>query len=197
MITALDAEGVDFTIEWDEALPPPLPPLHLLIGLCRPATAKKILTEATTLGVASMTFFEAEKSDPAFARSSLWESRGEGTEAEWAACVRQGAEQAFATRLPEVHRCRTFEEALVSLPARARRLAPDVYEATARLGASVGESPEPTVLAFGPERGWGARDRRQLREFGFTLVSLGSRVLRVETAVTVALAQVLGRWGVI
>ena len=44
------------------------------------------------------------------------------------------------------------------------------------------------VMALGPERGWGPADREALRAAGFTLVHLGTRVLRVETAVVAALA---------
>jgi RsmE family RNA methyltransferase len=46
---------------------------------------------------------------------------------------------------------------------------------------------KPLVLALGPERGWGPRDREQLRAAGFSLAHLGSRVLRLETAVVAAL----------
>jgi RsmE family RNA methyltransferase len=48
------------------------------------------------------------------------------------------------------------------------------------------------TLAFGPERGWGPADRAALRAAGFTLCSLGERVLRLETAVTAALALTHG-----
>jgi RsmE family RNA methyltransferase len=44
------------------------------------------------------------------------------------------------------------------------------------------------VLAIGPERGWGPRDRDGLRAAGFALAHLGPRVLRSETAVVAALA---------
>ena len=46
------------------------------------------------------------------------------------------------------------------------------------------------MLALGPERGWSARDRDALRSAGFTLVHLGQRVLRLETAVVAATAIV-------
>ncbi|WP_415911029.1 16S rRNA (uracil(1498)-N(3))-methyltransferase [Oleiharenicola sp. Vm1] len=47
---------------------------------------------------------------------------------------------------------------------------------------------QPLVLALGPERGWGPRDRAQLRATGFAFAHLGARVLRLETAVIAALA---------
>ncbi|MFI5337188.1 MAG: RsmE family RNA methyltransferase [Opitutales bacterium] len=50
-------------------------------------------------------------------------------------------------------------------------------------------------MAFGPERGWSADERRQLRAAGFTFAHLGSRVLRLETAVVAALAVLKARRG--
>jgi len=42
---------------------------------------------------------------------------------------------------------------------------------------------EPVVLAIGPEGGFIDREVETFRDIGFTEVSLGPRVLRVETAV--------------
>lgn len=196
-ITQIDDSGLNLAIAWSAEIPPPLPPLHLLVAMCRPATARKILTEATTLGVSSIRFFEAGKSDPAFARSRLWQAGAPGEEAEWEECLRLGAEQAFATRVPELKRARDFAEAVEGLPSRSHRLAPDVYEAKEPLSRAIPEAVEPLVLAFGPERGWNRRDREQLRAAGFTLVSMGTRVLRLETATTVALSLALGQWGLL
>jgi RsmE family RNA methyltransferase len=53
------------------------------------------------------------------------------------------------------------------------------------------------VLALGPERGWGPADRAALRAHGFTLVHLGPRVLRSETAVVAALTLVRAQLGLI
>jgi RsmE family RNA methyltransferase len=53
------------------------------------------------------------------------------------------------------------------------------------------------VLALGPERGWGPADRAALRAYGFTLVHLGPRVLRSETAVIAALTLVRARLGLL
>jgi RsmE family RNA methyltransferase len=81
-------------------------------------------------------------------------------------------------------------------PAKQARLALDNYEATAPLGAEILNPKSQilngggVVLALGPERGWGPVDRDQLRAAGFTLCSLGQRVLRLETAVIAALALV-------
>ncbi len=167
------------------APPPPLPPIHLIVGLPRPQTARDILRDAATLGAASIRFVTTERSDPNYAAASLW------TSGEWRRHVLAGVSQACDTRLPRITWTETLAEALVA--AHGRRLAPDNYEATAPLAAALAgrAATAPLTLALGPERGWGATDRTLLREAGFTLCSLGTRVLRLETAVVAALALAL------
>jgi len=181
IVTAIGPEGVAFRFE-PGAEPPPLDPIHLLVALPRPQTARKILNEAATLGVASIRFFPSEKGEPGYASSSLWRT------GEWRRHLLEGASQAFDTRLPAVRHEADLGAAVRALPAGSIRVALDNYEAAGRLRASA--AGPPLALAFGPERGWSASERRLLREGGFALAHLGPRVLRTETAVVAALAVV-------
>lgn len=159
--------------------PPPADPIHILAALPRPQTARKILTEAAALGVASLRFFGSEKGEPGYRASTLWTG-------EWRRHLVDGASQAFDTRLPEVLHHTGLGRAVAALPGGCTRIALDNYEAPRRLtpaGAAL-----PLALAFGPERGWSAAERSLLRESGFELRHLGSRVLRTETAVVAAVA---------
>jgi RsmE family RNA methyltransferase len=49
------------------------------------------------------------------------------------------------------------------------------------------------VAAIGGERGWTERERDLLTNTGFVLCSLGERILRTETAATVAASLILAR----
>lgn len=174
--------------------PPPPPSIVLLAGLPRPQTARDLLRDATTLGVSRIHFVATERADPNYAASVLW------TTGEWRRRVLAGAAQACDTRLPEVTWTHTLASALArEASAKQTRLALDNYEATIPLADALAvrfenresesvNSAAPLVLALGPERGWGPTDRDQLRAAGFTLCSLGQRVLRLETAVIAALA---------
>lgn len=163
------------------AEPLALPLRTLIVGLPRPATARDILRDATTLGVQAIHFVETERTDPNYAASKLW------IDGEWRQHLLTGAAQAFDTRLPEISWCNTLEHALAG--ASGRRLALDNYEAETHLGNfPICSNENAQVLAIGPERGWGPQDRAVLRNAGCTLVHLGERVLRVETAVVAALA---------
>ncbi|HSI08506.1 MAG: 16S rRNA (uracil(1498)-N(3))-methyltransferase [Rariglobus sp.] len=186
-VTAITADTLALTFVWDAPLSP-LPPTTLLIGLPRPQTARDILREATTLGATCIHFIATERADPNYATSTLW------TSGEWRRHCLTGAAQAFDTRIPEVTWTHTLASALASLPASAVRIALDNYESPASLRTCHLTSDKPSdsagglVLALGPERGFGPADRNALRTTGFTLAHLGSRVLRVETAVVAALA---------
>ncbi len=180
-VVSAGSDGLRLAFEPGET-PPPLDPIHLLVALPRPQTARKILTEAAALGVASIRFFRSEKGEPGYASSTLW--RGP----EWRRLLRDGAAQAFDTRLPEVEHFAGLSDAIAALPAGCPVMALDNYEAPARLRPAAGLPP--VALAFGPERGWSAGERGLLRSAGFSLVHLGARVLRTETAVVAAVAIV-------
>ncbi|HWA08191.1 MAG TPA: RsmE family RNA methyltransferase [Opitutaceae bacterium] len=176
-LVEIGEQALTLRFTWGE-LPPPLDPITLVLGLPRPQTARKILQEAAALGVGTLDFFAAEKGEPDYAQSTLWSS------GEWRRHLIAGAEQAFDTRLPEVTFRLPLAEVLAALPAGGTRLALDNYEASGPLSATAMTAP--VVLALGPERGWSARERDLLRGRGFTLVHLGRRVLRTETAVVAA-----------
>lgn len=179
-VRSLNTTHVELSFGW--SIPPTPPdPLTLILGLPRPQTARDILRDATTLGVAALHFVAAEKSEPSYAQSNLWRER------EWERHVLAGAAQAFSTQVPAVHAGAPLAECLARLPAAGTRLALDNYEATLALADWRATAAEPLVLALGPERGWGPQDRAALRAAGFTLAHLGPRVLRLETAVVAAL----------
>lgn len=198
-LTAITSDALTFAFVRDAPLPS-LPPTTLLIGLPRPQTARDILRDATTLGVTCIHFIATERADPNYATSTLW------TSGEWRRHCLTGAAQAFDTRIPEITWTHTLATALAALSASANpaanpcgthgvtRLALDNYEASTslRICRSTSDkkscSTDGLILAFGPERGFGSADREALCRADFTLAHLGSRVLRVETAVIAALA---------
>ncbi len=186
----LDKGEMKVSVEWGE-IPPPPPPVYLLVGLCRPATARKILTTVPTLGVRGLLFARTARSDPAYARSSLW------TAGEWRQRLIEGCEQAFDTFLPELSLHEELGEAVEQTrQLDCRSFALDVYEGSRALSTVEVTAADPVCLAIGPERGWDANDRAILAGGGFKLVSLNQRVLRVENAVTVGLTLVLQRMGI-
>lgn len=173
---------------WGE-LPPLLPPICLLVGLPRPQTARDILREGASLGVAAMEFVRTERGEPSYAQSALWHT------GEWRALVVAGVAQAFGTRLPEVRHGHSLAEAVAQIPPGVTRLALDNYEAATALGTMEVARDARVILALGAERGWTARERELLRANGFTFVHLGDRVLRTETACIAAVSLLRAKLG--
>jgi RsmE family RNA methyltransferase len=181
--------GTDFlrlSFAWGES-PPPLSLIHVIVGLPRPQTARDILRDVTTLGVAALHFVLTDKGESSYARSSLWKSNA------WRECVINGAIQAFCTRLPQVTHGHTLAHSLAQLPPDAARLALDNYEAATALNQSNLAGCTSAVIALGAERGWSAAERELLRATGFHFVHLGPRVLRTETACIAAVTLLKAR----
>jgi len=176
--------ALDLAFTWEPSPPPLPPPTTLIVGLPRPQTARKILQDATALGVRALHFACCERSEPSYADSRLWHS------GEWQRHLEAGASQAFCTHIPKLTHGRTLAEILgeFSRSKTGATVALDNYEATTRLSEIALAPDTPLVLALGPERGWAASERNTLRTAGFTLAHLGPRVLRLETATTAALA---------
>ncbi|MFZ9682281.1 MAG: 16S rRNA (uracil(1498)-N(3))-methyltransferase [Cephaloticoccus sp.] len=188
-VVAIGSAHLELSFNWSGAPPPPVDPVTLVLGLPRPQTARKILQEAAALGVTTLHFVRCDRAEPSYADSTLWSS------GEWQRHLEAGTAQAFATDLPTLTHGETLVSTLANLPADATRLALDNYESSAALSAAPCPAGRPLVLAFGPERGWSPAERDALRARGFTLAHLGTRVLRLETAVVAALAITKARRG--
>jgi len=174
--------GLELSFKWGE-VEPSLLLIDLVVGLSRPQTMRKILNEATTLGVRSIRFVETDRGEPSYGESKVW------TTGEWRRHVVAGVAQAFTTRMPTVIWGMSLGAALEEVGEGDCRLALDHYEATKRLGKAVNGC-DALALAIGSERGWTANERELFRGAGWTLVGMGERVLRTETAVVAAVAVV-------
>jgi hypothetical protein len=72
-LRGITSNSLTLTFAWTER-PPALDPLVLLVGLPRPQTARKILQEATALGVRAMHFFQSARGEASYGQSTLWSS---------------------------------------------------------------------------------------------------------------------------
>jgi RsmE family RNA methyltransferase len=148
----------------------------------------------STLGVSSILLAGTDTGEKSYLSSNIMK-RGSARDA-----LVEGAMQGFTTRLPALSVYRNVESALASLPPPTPNLrervvldniAPDV-----RFSRLNGLS-SPTIIAVGSVRGWSDRERSCFAEAGFTVAGLGERVLRTETACTVAVVLALEKLGII
>ncbi|MEM9457676.1 MAG: 16S rRNA (uracil(1498)-N(3))-methyltransferase [Myxococcota bacterium] len=167
-----------------EQAPPLACPVQLVLALPRPPMLRRILGHVTALGVKRLVLLHTARVEKSF-----WDSRAVGPDAIRAQLL-LGLEQARDTVLPEVTlapRFRPFvEDQLGAWAGPGRRLVADPAG-----GAATG-SVERTTAVVGPEGGLIPFELGLLAKEGFGVVSLGPRILRVETAVVALTARLAG-----
>ena len=185
-VVAVDRDGIQVRLSWNAA-PVLAPDITLIVGLPRPPSARKILYQGAAIGCRAMHFVHTGLSDPNYARSRLWR------DSEWRRHLLDGVQQSAATTLPEVTCGAALGGALERVAPDAMTVALDPGIGVRRLGEV--EIRAPLVLAVGPERGWSDEDRARLARRHFVFCTLGTRILRVETACVAAMAIVQARLG--
>jgi RsmE family RNA methyltransferase len=180
-VERLDREVLEMAVVF-ERQPPPKLPVTLLLALPRPKVFTRVLLAATSMGVARivlMNSYRVEKSfwkSPVLAKEKLQEP------------LVLGLEQARDTILPEVllrPRFKPFvEDELPALCTGTTCLVAHPVAAPCPCDLS-----GPVTLAIGPEGGFIPYEVEKLAEYGFTPISLGERILRVETAVPALLSK--------
>ena len=163
--------------------------IHLVCALPRPQTVKKVLATIATMGVKRCDFIRANRVERSYYQSPLLAADN------FRPYLIEGLAQGKRTRLPEVQvheRFKPFfEDFLPKLEAgkkTALRLLPDPA-AEAELSQVFG-GPKRVILAIGPEGGWVPFETELMASLGFVRYRLSNSILRVETAVTAALAQI-------
>ena len=160
-------------------------PITLVLALPRPPVFRRLLQHVTALGVKHIVLLHTRRVEKSYWMSPSLEPEAIDGQ------ILLGLEQAVDTVAPTVERARGFK-------AFAQERLPTLADGARLLMAHPGpfppcptDVPTPVVLLVGPEGGFIPHDVERLTEAGAERVSLGPRILRVETA-TLAL---LGRLG--
>jgi len=166
------------------------PAVDLIIGLVRPVMLKRLLAQATSLGVGRIFLINANRVEKSFFSASLLK------EENYRPYLVQGLEQAKDTRLPQVtihERFKPFIEDCIPqiAPDYARMLVAHPGESQGLKHLLESDFAGRTLLAVGPEGGWVDFEVRKCIEQSFVPVGLGRRVLRTDTAVVALLAQLM------
>jgi 16S rRNA (uracil1498-N3)-methyltransferase len=182
MITRLDAEALEMDVVLDRDPPPPLP-LTLILALPRPKVLNRVIAGAASLGIKRIVLLNAWRVE-----KSYWSSPRLSPDNLRAQSI-LGLEQARDTVLPSIETRRLFrpfvEDELPSIAHGTRALVahPRASEVCPR------DVREPVILVIGPEGGFIDAEIASLERAGFTAVSIGERILRVETAVPFLVAR--------
>lgn len=195
-ITEIDQENIHFA--WEKTADAiPLFPLTLLIGYTRPISSKRILREATSLGVQKIIFTGTDTGEKSYRDSNLWKG-------EYKRYLIAGAEQAASTGLPEVIFYKDLQSFFKDNSINHGNSVSD--NGFSVIDKIVLDNIEPSIklseyrpknksflLAIGSERGWSERERKLFKKNNFIFASLGRRVLRTETASTAGITLLLAR----
>jgi len=180
-------------------------PVHIILcqGLLKAARFEWILEKGTESGVAVFA--------PTLCRRSMagLEDTGPAKIQRWQRIIREAAEQSGRSRLPELLPVRPLLHALNGLPQNALAIMPweeernrhlrhvlnsfiDRRDAAPSTTAAGSAAPPVTVVVFiGPEGGFMAEEVRLAQRYGVQVVTLGSRILRAETAALATIANVM------
>ena len=180
-------EGIELAIT--DRYAAPAAEIHITLCQAVPKAEKMdgIIRHGTELGVERIIPFFAERSIP------RWEpERLPGKRQRWQKIAVEASRQCGRSDVPEIGEIVTFEGMLRAVPEKGLRLIPWEEETTTGIGAILRDPAWSGMNTFipviGPEGGFSAEEIALARRAGFLSVSLGRRVLRVETASLALLA---------
>jgi 16S rRNA (uracil1498-N3)-methyltransferase len=187
-------------VELAETASPNEPRLHveLLVATLRPERASWLVEKATELGAGAIRFLNTERGPRSF---------GAGTATRLRRVAAAAVEQCHRARCPEVSGPHAFAEVPALAAGAASRWLLDpgapggaaggftvtAAGATSSAGGAAAAAAENPVeaLLVGPEGGWSPAEIEALEAGGWQRVSLGPRVLRIETAALAATALLI------
>lgn len=169
----------------------PLAPwIDLILAPPRPRAFKRLLPQLASLGVGKIVLVGAEKVEKAF-----WGAQALRPEI-YRPLFIDGLMQAGTTAMPVMRMEKSFRRYVESgrladeFASRPRFVA-HPGDAVSSIGASeIGLGGAP-VLAVGPEGGWTDGEVGLLESFGFRRISLGTRILRTDTALIALIARLM------
>jgi 16S rRNA (uracil1498-N3)-methyltransferase len=205
-VTVLDGSNIEYLVKLDQVSTSlvkghvtargassgePSIRVHLCIALTQREKFEWILQKCTEVGVASFT--------PVITSRSLIQNPAEvvGKYPRWHNIIREAAEQSHRGLVPTLNPVSKFENLLKdSISNTKLRLFFWEEEHGIGLKSILGKySGSEVCLIIGPEGGLSAGEAEMAKTAGYQSVSLGTRILRMETAAVVATALVLYELG--
>ena len=162
------------------------PWFDLILAPPRPRVMKRLLPQLATLGVGNITLVGAEKVEKDFWGATLLK------EENYRPLLIDGLMQAGTTILPKIESYKSFKRFMkTALPENDERLRIVAHPYDKKRGAEEWgeENARRIVFAIGPEGGWMDVEVELLEAAHFIRYSLGSRILRTDTATIALIAQ--------
>ena len=168
------------------------PWVDLILAPPRPRVMKRLLPQLAALGVGRIFLVGAKKVEKDFWGATLLKPEN------YRPLLIDGLMQAGTSILPTIELRRNFRkfirEELDQMLPSPKRIVAHPYEAKdvrPETGDLTQSNTSSLTLAIGPEGGWTDEEVALLEEHGFSRYSLGSRILRTDTATIALLAQLM------
>ncbi|MFT3931679.1 MAG: 16S rRNA (uracil(1498)-N(3))-methyltransferase [Spongiibacteraceae bacterium] len=181
-VLRIDEDCVELRVTCDRE-PPPKLPLTIILALPRPKMLRRILRTVAELGVRELILINSAKVE-----KSYWQTPALNPET-----VRDyfidGLQQSGDTVLPSIHFEKLFKPFVEDrLPALLKNSHGIVAHPGTNDACPIAFNQD-CVLAIGPEGGFTPYEVEKLSAAGMHAVHLGTRILRVENALTTLIAR--------
>lgn len=193
-LDTVSATRVEATVVGDRRVETPRPEVQVYLGLAKGDKVDQVIRQLVELGVDAMTVFQAGRS------VSRWDqARASSARFRWAVIAREAAKQSHRAWLPTVAgplpSAAAASEAAAQLPATGLVAHPQaampVREALGQLDAGT----DRVWLAVGPEGGLSPDEVASFGAAGGMAVTLGTQILRAQTAPVVLASLTLYQLG--
>ena len=155
----------------------------LLLAVVKFDTFEWALEKATELGVNRIVPVAAARSE-----KGLLAAAGKRA-SRWKKILLESSQQSRRVRLPVIEAVTTLKDALAAPQSQLKLMLSEQPEATPLRKILRDRTADTVALAIGPEGGWTNPEFSAAEQAGFEEASLGSLILRTETAVTACLAS--------
>jgi len=186
------------TVKITHGEPSLMPWVDVILAPPRPRVMKRLLPQIAAMGVGRIVLVGAEKVEKDFWGATLLK------EENYRPLLIDGLMQCGTSILPTIEAWKSFNRFLrEGLPTfeHTRRIVAHPYGVDSGERITDRDSKNyplssinyPLLLAIGPEGGWTDAEVEKLEAAGFARYSLGSRILRTDTATIALLAQLMPR----
>lgn len=188
-IETVSRDEVDFSLLEELAAPRSALEITLLLSVVKFDSFEWALEKATELGVHFIVPLSSARSDKALLAAAT--KRAE----RWKKLLLEASQQSRRVKLPLLHPVAKPESAFHACGADLRIFLSEAPGTRPLRDILHGQRAASAALAIGPEGGWTDAELAAARDAGFRDASLGSLILRTETAVVASLANLQFAFG--
>ena len=180
-ITSVADDRVEF--ELGDVVPAASPPgLALILSIFKFDRMEWAIEKCVELGASRIVPVVAQRTEAHLAKAA--QKRVE----RWQRIARQASEQSRRASVPEISQPVSLQAAVTSFGGARIVLAESEEQMMLKDALGANDGAGEITLAFGPEGGWTESELKLFEEAGWIAASLGSTILRAETAVIAATA---------